>query len=63
MLNYGMMQSMMILWYLRVNITLQMQVLLFVISSCFHIEVCTTILQSGVMPICSMWLLFLIQNN
>ena len=54
MLDYGMMQSMMILWYPRVNITLQMQVLLLVISSCFHIEVCATILQSGVVPICGM---------
>ena len=58
MFNYGIMQSMMILWYPRVNITLQIQVLLLVISSCFHIEVCTAILQSGVMPICSIWLLF-----
>ena len=62
MFNYGIMQSMMILWYPRVNITLQMQVLLLVISSCFHIKVCAAILQSRVVPICSIWLLFLIQN-
>ena len=39
---------MMILGHPRVNITFQMQVLLLVISSCFHIKVCATILQSGV---------------
>ena len=58
MLKYGMMPLIMILWFQKVNIILQMQVILLAISCWFHIEVCTTILQSGVGPMCSMWSFF-----
>ena len=55
MLEYGMMPIIMILWCQKVNIILQMQVILLSISCWFHIKVCATILQSGVGPMCSMW--------
>ena len=58
MLKYGMMPLIMTLWCQKVNIILQMQVILLAISCWFHIKVCTTILQSGVGPMCSMWSFF-----
>ena len=58
MLEYQMMPLIMILWYQKVNVILQMQLILLAISCRFHIEVCTTILQSGVGTMCSMWSFF-----
>ena len=55
MLDYGMMPSVMILWVQKVNITLQMQGLVLVISCSSHTKVCATILQSGVVLMCGMW--------
>ena len=58
MFEYGMMPLILILWCQKVNIILQMQVILLAISCWSHIEVCATILQSGVGPMCSMWSFF-----
>ena len=55
MLVYGMMPLTMILWFQMGNITLQMLVFLLVMSDCFHTEVCTTILQSGDVPMFGMY--------
>ena len=58
MLKYGMMPLIMILSCQKVNIILQMQVILLAISCWFHTEVYATILHSGVGPMCSMWYFF-----
>ena len=45
---------MMILWFQKVNITLQMQGLVLVISCSSYTVVCTTLLQSGVVLVCGL---------
>ena len=55
MLIYGTMPLTMILWFQIENITLQMLVFLLMMSYCFHIKVCATILQSGDVPMFGMY--------